>query len=163
MSSWAKLWTLSFPEKRLLAASVMLLPISAVALRFIGLRRWQTFLSKGIGRNRSQGSCLDKQALDAAYETARMVRVASSRGPYRGNCLQQSVTLWWLLQRQSIESKIRFGARKDGGRLEAHAWVEVDGCALNEGRGGHNEFKPCDRVSTDRRETGERNCRHNKY
>jgi len=144
VSSWTKLRTLSFPEKRLLAASVVLLPISAVALRFVSLRRWQTFLSKALVRKRANKSYLHKSALDAAFEAARMVRVASARGPYRGNCLQQSVTLWWLLQRRSIEGKIRFGARKDGGRLEAHAWVEVDGCALNEGRGSHNEFKPCD-------------------
>jgi len=147
VSSWAKLRMLSSPEKRSLAASVVLLPLSAAALRFVSLRRWQTFLSKATTRRRRHRSCIDKSALDAAFETARMVRVASARGPYRGNCLQQSVTLWWLLQRQSIEGKIRFGARKDEGRLGAHAWVEVDGCALNEGRGSHNEFKPCDGVS----------------
>jgi hypothetical protein len=75
-----------------------------------------------------------------------MVRVAASRGPYRGNCLQQSLTLWWLLRRQNIESQIRFGARKDGGEFKAHAWVEVDGYALNEGRGGHKVFKHCERA-----------------
>ena len=147
MSSWAKLQTLSFSQKRLLAASVMLLPISAVALRFFSLRSWQSFLLKRAARRSPNRSCPNKTALDTAFETARMVRVASARGPYRGSCLQQSVTLWWLLQRQSIESKIRFGARKDGERLEAHAWVEVDGLALNDGRGSHNEFKPCERLA----------------
>jgi len=139
MSSWAKLRTLSFPEKRLLAASVVLLPINAIALRFLSLRRWQSLLCNGAARKR-QRSCLDASALSAAFETARMVRIAASRGPYRGNCLQQSLTLWWLLRRQGIESEIRFGARKEGGEFKAHSWVEVGGYALNEGRGGHHVF-----------------------
>jgi len=126
----------------------MLLPMNAIALRFFSLRRWQSFLSHRTPVKQPQESCLNKSALSAARETARMVRVASSRGPYRGNCLQESVTLWWLLRRKSIDSQIRFGARKDGGKLKAHAWVEVDGYALNEGRSSHHEFKSCERSAT---------------
>jgi hypothetical protein len=63
-----------------------------------------------------------------------MVRAAAAHGPFKANCLQQSVTLWWLLRRRGLEGELRIGTRKEGGRFDAHAWVEFSGRALNESR-----------------------------
>jgi transglutaminase superfamily protein len=139
--SWSKLLSLSPGEKRLLLASMVSLPINGLALRMMSLSRWRALLSRRAmvlraGQNAPSGS-----QLISARRIARMVRVAASRGPYRGNCLQQSLTLWWLLDRQSIESEIRFGARTQDGKFEAHAWVEVEGIALNEAPGIQDRFK----------------------
>jgi hypothetical protein len=142
VSSWSKLLRLSFTEKRLLVGSVVLLPISAVVLRFISLRRFQSFLSMGVSGDWSRRGYLNRSTIATAFETARMVRVASSRGLCRGNCLQRSVTLWWLLRRQNIESHIRFGARKESGKLTAHAWVEVEGLVLDEEAASKWDFTP---------------------
>jgi Transglutaminase-like superfamily len=65
-------------------------------------------------------------------QTARMVRAAADHGPFHGNCLRQSLALWWLLRRQGIDSELRIGVRKSGARFEAHAWIEWRGRALNE-------------------------------
>ena len=140
MSSWSKLLRLSFTEKRLLVESVVLLPISAVVLRFTSLRRFQSFLS--MAGDRSRRGYLNRSTIAAAFETAKMVRLASSRGLCRGNCLQRSVTLWWLLRRQNIECDIRFGARKERGKLTAHAWVEVEGLVLDEEAASKWAFTP---------------------
>jgi hypothetical protein len=39
---------------------------------------------------------------------------------------------------------VRIGARKDGGKLEAHAWVERDGVALNEPGDAHRHYATFD-------------------
>jgi hypothetical protein len=45
-----------------------------------------------------------------------------------------------LLHRQGIGGEVRFGARKNMGRFEAHAWVEWHGLPLGEAGDPHVEF-----------------------
>jgi hypothetical protein len=78
----------------------------------------------------------DRQTRDHAArvaQTVRMVRAAAHYGFGRRTCLQKSLTLWWLLRRQGISSNLRLGARKTGDKFEAHAWIEYNGTALDDG------------------------------
>ena len=77
---------------------------------------------------------------------ARMVRLAAQHGPYRANCLKQSLVIWWLLQRHGVESKLRIGVRKEAAVLEAHAWVECFGQPLNDGPDIQQRFFPFDQI-----------------
>jgi hypothetical protein len=52
--------------------------------------------------------------------------------PGHANCLDRSLCLWWLLQRQGWAPDLRIGVRKVEGVLEAHAWVEEAGRPLND-------------------------------
>lgn len=54
------------------------------------------------------------------------------RGLVRGNCLAQSLTIWWLLRRQGILVELRVGVRKQQDCLEAHAWIEHRSRVLND-------------------------------
>jgi len=81
-----------------------------------------------------------------------MVQVAARHGVYSATCLPQSLTLWWLLRRQGIESDLRFGARKEAERMEAHAWVELDGVPLNDTLDVDQRFKPFERAVIPTRE-----------
>ncbi len=73
-----------------------------------------------------------KEIAQNARITNVMVQAAARHGVYSATCLPQSLTLWWLLRRQGIKSDLRFGARKEAGLMEAHAWVELSGIPLNE-------------------------------
>ena len=48
--------------------------------------------------------------------------------------------LWWLLRRGGIEGELHIGARKNGSRLEAHAWVELEGEILNDSTEVHTHY-----------------------
>ena len=61
-----------------------------------------------------------------------MVRIAANHGLFRANCLEQSLTLSWLLKRRGIETDLRIGAQKHEGKFAAHAWIELDGVAIND-------------------------------
>jgi len=76
--------------------------------------------------------------------TVRMVRAAARHGISRASCLEESLTLWWLLARQGIASDLRIGVRKEQGSFEAHAWVERDGVALNEPEARHTHYAAFD-------------------
>jgi len=76
--------------------------------------------------------------------TAHMVNAADRHGLVHPSCLAKSLTLWWLLGRQGITSRLRIGIRKENGKLEAHAWVEREGIALNEPEEQHHHYAAFD-------------------
>ena len=126
----------------MLSQSLVLLPFAALALRVMGLRNYQRLMH---ALSRGGKPIVDEDARklrDQVRKTARLVEAAGRYGPYRAKCLHKSLTLWWLLRRQGIESQIRFGARKNDRRMEAHAWVEFDGTPLNDSTDVGERFKP---------------------
>ena len=67
--------------------------------------------------------------------TALIVNRVASLSPTRLNCLPRALTLWSLTKAEGYETSLKIGVapRAAGGApLEAHAWVELDGCALGE-------------------------------
>ena len=148
MVSFTKLRALSARERRLLAQSLLLLPVSGLALRLVSLSRWQAILSGFAPRQASVAEARREAPLDLAGTVARMVRAAAVRGPYRAPCLPRAVTVWWLLRRVGLESDIRFGVRRPGGRFEAHAWVECRGRDLDDWPDGGRPFARLERRST---------------
>ena len=115
------------------------LPMVAQSVRRRGFRATRnTLLKFGGQHSRAPG---DPQC---AAATARMVRAAARHGLGQPSCLEESLTLWWLLARQGIDSEIRIGVRKESSCFEAHAWVESVGIALNEPDGRHKHYAAFD-------------------
>ena len=147
MSSWRKFWQLSRFERQLFIQSLLLLPLSGLALRLMSFKRLQSFLTRLAPAKKSS-----KEIFQNARITNVMVQAAARHGAYSATCLPQSLTLWWLLRRQGIESDLRFGARKEAGLMEAHAWVELSGIPLNETLDVDQRFKPFERAVIPTRE-----------
>jgi hypothetical protein len=154
---------LSWEECRLLVQAALLLPLTAIVVRTIGVGRWQRVLvrhtpfkntsifdsrfatakSNGISDDAGEG----QSAIQKARVIANTVRVAARHGIYHANCLEQSLILWLLLAGRGIRNELRFGARKEDFRLEAHAWVECGGVPLNEASDVHEQFRPFEAVA----------------
>ena len=141
MNSWRKFWRLSGFERRLFIQSLLLLPLSGLALRLISFKRLQSYLTRLAPAKKNS-----KVMAQNARVTSVMVQAAARHGVYRATCLPQSLTLWWLLSRQGIKSDLRFGARKEAGRIEAHAWVELKGVPLNDTLDVDQRFTPFERA-----------------
>ncbi len=142
---WQKARQLSLPEWRLLAQALPMFPLTGAALRVVGFNRWQSALLRLSPVDKKIPQEQNEKLIEKARMVARIVRIASRWGPYRANCLQESLILWWLLRRRRIESRLRFGARKEAGRMEAHAWVEFMDLALNDSQDVEMRFSPFDR------------------
>jgi hypothetical protein len=136
MGKWRTFQRLSWTEKGTFFLAFLLLPITALALWLRGLRRTQAVLMRlapvpnplGEDENQEQQNTRYQQTL----AIARLVRAAATHGPYRANCLKQSLLLWWLLRLRGIESDLRLGVSKAAAGMEAHAWVECEGRPLND-------------------------------
>ena len=130
------------PAQELFLRAVVLLPLVALSLRWRGFRATQAALERFLPKaNPEPDAALANK--DAAV-TAHMVNAADRHGLVHPSCLAKSLTLWWLLARQGIPSRLRIGIRKEKERFEAHAWVERDGTALNEPDEEHYHYAAFD-------------------
>jgi hypothetical protein len=135
-SDLRRLASLTRDERRVLAAAGLLLPLYALRVRLFGLRRTLAAMpavAADVGAASPQG-------------LARLVSIASRRGPYRAACLPASLALRHLLANRGIASDLRLGVSAAGGELEAHAWVECRGVVILDLRGRDREFAPFDRA-----------------
>ncbi len=130
------------PAQSLFLRAVVLLPLVSLSLRWRGFRATQAALQRYLSNtNLDQDSA---KARESAALTAHMVNSADRHGLVHPSCLAKSLALWWLLGRQGIASHLRIGIRKENKKLEAHAWVERDGAALNEPEEHHHHYAAFD-------------------
>lgn len=146
MNKWRKFIDLPASERLLLSQSLVLLPFTALALQMITLKKYQRLLNRFSPDSSTAVGGDDQKIRDRVRKTVRLVEAAGRHGPYRAKCLPKSLTLWWLLRRQGIESQLCFGARKNARRMEAHAWVEFEGTPLNDSADVRERFKPFERA-----------------
>lgn len=116
-------------RRRLLRAMVTLCLVSR-SLRGGGLQRCQDRLRRRFPRRPPLTADAVQQQV-TAWEWA--VRTAARNVPCRARCLEQSLTLWYLLGRRGVASELRIGVRKaEPQTVEAHAWVEIEGVPIND-------------------------------
>ncbi len=100
------------------------------SLRLLGLARTREHLRRG-SASPQKPLHSDVEALVTAWEWA--VRLAARNVPCRARCLEQSLSLWYLLRRRGVETSLRIGVRKSSTKtLQAHAWVELEGRPIND-------------------------------
>ena len=131
MRDLAKLRTLTGAERRLLVVSCAATPLVAGAVSLLGFRRAHAVMARWSRPVRTPFPA-GEAAWARALSAARVVSIATGRGPVRASCLRRSLLLWWLLRREGIETSLRVGVNRDGGSLSAHAWVEYLGRPIND-------------------------------
>jgi hypothetical protein len=127
--------SLSLAEWRLLLTAQWMLWVVALHLRRDGLR-------DTLCRLRRDDASPDQddrgERLGEARALARIVGIASRRGPGPDNCLLRSLVLIWFLEHRGISNKLRLGIPRESGHCEgreefsAHAWVEHAGEPVND-------------------------------
>jgi hypothetical protein len=104
------------PAQSLFLRAMVLLPVVAVSLQWRGFRATQAALQRFVSNSNTKNK--SSNADERARLTAHMVYAAERHGLFRPTCLALSLTLWWLLERQGIESHLRVGIRKEGGTFD---------------------------------------------
>jgi len=60
-----------------------------------------------------------------------------------------------ILRRQGFPAELKIGARKEAGRFEAHAWVELEGRVLSDETDEQREFVPLENAVNAMKEQAE--------
>lgn len=121
-----------------------MLTLTWLGLRSLGFRRWQKLLSR-LTPGAPGTVEISESLLDRCRAMARVEHSVARRLPFQSNCLDQSMTLWWLLRRRGVAAEMHIGGRKEAANFEAHAWVEAGGSALPDAGEVHPHFAPFDR------------------
>jgi hypothetical protein len=136
MERWRRWRRLRANDRREALRAAMLVVLSELGVRLFGLKRTRDWLRPPM----VTGSATPESAVLARVtEAIERVRCHS---PLAGTCLSRSLALEYLLSRRGIRSNLRIGARRSGGAVSGHAWVEVNGRPVNDTPDVHREFTP---------------------
>lgn len=126
-STWQRLRALPAPERALAWRLALALPAVDVCLRVFGFQRTWRWLARLLPTDPAQ------RAVDAPSppRMAAIARAVGARSPWRASCLRQALVLWWLLRRHGLAAELKIGVVSRGLPLQAHAWVELEGQALD--------------------------------
>ena len=130
-------------DRRTFRRAAILLPVVQTSLCLRGFKRTRELLER-IQSAASAVSGQTRAGLEPVLKISRMVRAAAHHGFVRASCLEESLTLWYLLRKQGYSARLRIGVRKTAEKFEAHAWVEHQGAALNQTEEIHRHYAAFD-------------------
>jgi hypothetical protein len=142
MKTWEGFRRLDAADRRLAIGTTVAFAATRMGLRFAGLRRCRSVLLRLAPRKTWNAS--EEAKIAVAQKIARIQDGVSRRLIWHASCLEQSLVLWWQLRRSGIAAEMRIGVRKQAGRFEAHAWVELGNVILNDFGEAHVHFAPFD-------------------
>jgi hypothetical protein len=142
MEIWRRFWRLSSFERVALLEAAAALAITWLGLRLRGFRRWKAMAERIALSPKPKSAAESDAQLQAGQDIARMAAAAARYLPFRTNCLEQSLVLWWLLRRRGIRAVMRIGVRKEANQFEAHAWVDFEGAVVGGPSEEHVHFVP---------------------
>ncbi|HTV60762.1 MAG TPA: lasso peptide biosynthesis B2 protein [Verrucomicrobiae bacterium] len=144
VKTWRAFWQLNGLERGIALEAAAGLMASWVGLRLVRFSRWKRLME---WFTPPAGNSEESRGLELAAQARAIARLEAGvarRIFLRTNCLEQALALWWVLKRQGIPGELRIGGRKEGGRFEAHAWVEFAGETLDVSGEAHLHFVPFD-------------------
>ncbi len=122
-------------ERRILLRAWLSLLLADAALRLSPLPKVQRLLASKSRPATGGGSTPPARLM-------QLVDVAARHHLRPMGCLQRSLVLQSLLQRQGFAADLRIGVRKHAGALQAHAWIEQAGQPLFEDPEVGSDFPP---------------------
>lgn len=147
-SAFHRFLKLSALERGMFVRAVLLLPITACALRFVRMKTVISWMEVRAGGERLQFQ-RDQEEIRRLSQTAqKMLDAASRYGVARGNCLSKSIVLCHLLRRNGLPATLRLGGRKEGPQFAAHAWVELESVVIDDPEGLYKDFVRFDETKT---------------
>jgi hypothetical protein len=126
-------------SRRMFRHAAILLPLVRWSLRLRGYGKTFTSLQRRV-QFQPKGTNTRPEAREEVQVTCRMVRAALRYSLAQYTCLEESLTLWYLLRKHGIPACLRIGVRKENEKFEAHAWVEYGGEALNQDEAMHRHY-----------------------
>lgn len=130
---------LGWRERRQLLLIAITLPCIDVLLRVFGYRQLLAWIERAMPQ---RGVTPDlERGIATGKVLAAQAALASAGIPlFNTSCLRQSLLVYWRLRRLGLAPVLQLGIRPLPGKLDAHAWVELDGTALQNGPVQHQAF-----------------------
>lgn len=126
-------------ERGLFLRAFVALAEVEVSLRLHGFGR---LLERTYEAPRLVSACISADDWSRTERYAHWLEVASRHHVVRARCLHRSLALHASLLERGLPTVLRIGVRKEDGKLQAHAWVELAGKLVGEAPVGVVGFTP---------------------
>lgn len=126
-------------DRSVLLRLALLLPLADVLIRSLGFRRSLAIAHRCSTWPHSRLAA-DANTLGEAQRWAELARRVGHRHLWSTRCLPQALALVWMLRRQGLDPCVRIGIARRLSEGPAHAWVELDGIALDPLAASHSTF-----------------------
>jgi hypothetical protein len=120
--------------------ALILPPVMRLALKLWGFKRVHAWLWRREPLSVDRSSLSNKTERATLTNLACLMNGAANCSPIHTNCLQRSLTQWWLFRRMGFASDLRIGVDKQDDTFKAHAWLELEGNVLNDSRESVKHF-----------------------
>lgn len=134
----ARVCRFSGEDWRVLGESLVTLVFVSIALRLVAFPRLVAWAKRPAAADVPSAADGRLWPMLQVQRTASLVALASRATGTR--CLTRSLTLTRVLARRGVASDLRIGVRPEDRGIEAHAWVEWMGTALNDSPGGLERY-----------------------
>lgn len=143
MNWWGSLKHKAASARELILGEWITLAEAWWLLGAISLSLRQVSLERLLERQRFNPGCDGRVESNRARakRLQRIISIASRLHLMRMTCLVRALTLDRMLKRRGIVCWMCIGVNKAGERVEAHAWVEVEGEAIGEAEDISLRFK----------------------
>lgn len=130
------------PVRRAVPRAALALTLVSLGMGLTGFARCQRWLRR-LGGDRTPAPMRETGPAEAGH-LARALAVVAPNLPVRALCLERSLTLWWLLRRRRFDARLVIGVRRPEAKLEAHAWVELEGRPIGDRDDVAQRYAPFD-------------------
>lgn len=136
--AFARWVSLPWGERVLLLGLLLGLPVIAAMIRVLGVFQTRRWLERWSSQREVRTA--DAGELRSAERLAELAAIAGRRGVITITCLRQAMMVYWLLRRRGFVPELKIGMRSENGVVDGHAWVELQGQALNQPNLTHLAF-----------------------
>lgn len=131
---------LASEDRGLVLWGVVLLSLTAIGLRTMDFRRCKEFIRQFSFSGFPPQRIETGSQMERGRKILAAMRAVERNVPWRPNCLERSLALWCFLRLNHMDGELHIGARKNGSRFEAHAWVEWNGYVVNDSTDVHEHY-----------------------
>ncbi|MFC5577722.1 lasso peptide biosynthesis B2 protein [Lysobacter niabensis] len=129
MSALRRWWALAPGDRLRLLLLMLVLPLVSLALRSAGYQRTRNLVERLSGHPQPRTASNDD--IESALGFAQLAATAGRRGPVEATCLRQALVVYGALRRRGLQPQLKFGVRREGDSIDAHAWVELEQRSLD--------------------------------
>lgn len=138
-AKFQKFRKLNFSEKLLLFELSTILILVRFFIKFFGFNITHKLLKK------IPLFPIKKEYSDKYFKKiCQFTKASSAYLPINTKCLEESISICFILKVRGIDSYLKIGVKKGIDQLNAHAWVEVEDNIINGSSEGDNSFSAFD-------------------
>lgn len=130
---------LGWRDRLTVAGFACILPAISLSLRLLGYKRTRTVLER-LPERPAVTPLPPEQAVQLGHHWAHLARLGAQCTPANTSCLRQALLVHTLLRRRGLDPRIQFGVDGNGGSVDMHAWVELEGHPLGQTVLRHKPF-----------------------